>query len=162
MSTFSIKIYKEYFNFASAHFLVFENGAREPLHGHNYRVRVSVQAKKLEKDMVVDFLDIKPIVRDLCDTLDHKFLLPEKNNYITINKTETNVEFKTPDGAFYSIPLKDTLILPIENISSERLAEYISKQLQIEIKNELCFNFSSLEVEVEESPGQSAIYAINN
>lgn len=162
MSTFSIKIYKEYFNFASAHFLVFEDGAREPLHGHNYRVRVAVQGKELEQDMVVDFLNIKPIVRDLCNELDHKFLLPEKNKHIEIIKTNTNVEFKTPDGAFYSIPLKDTLIVPIENISSERLAEYISSRLQEEIKSKLNFAFTSLEVEVEESPGQSAIYAINN
>ncbi|MEY3012640.1 MAG: hypothetical protein RIT45_1375, partial [Pseudomonadota bacterium] len=28
---------KEYFNFGSAHFLIFGDGTREELHGHNYR-----------------------------------------------------------------------------------------------------------------------------
>lgn len=162
MNNYSIKVYKEYFNFASAHFLVLENGSREPLHGHNYRVRVQARANGLKDDMVVDFLDIKPIVRSICDSLDHKFLFPEKNKYITKTITDKNIEFTTSDGAFYSIPNKDVLILPIENISSERLAEHIAGLLQEEISKKLSFHFSSLEIEVEESPGQSAVYILES
>ncbi|MGH7811766.1 MAG: 6-carboxytetrahydropterin synthase, partial [Candidatus Binatia bacterium] len=40
LRTFSIEVAKDYFNFASAHFLIFANGRREPLHGHNYQVSV--------------------------------------------------------------------------------------------------------------------------
>ena len=75
-STFSIKVYKEYFNFASSHFMIFKDGSREPLHGHNYRVKLRGNALELDNDMVFDFLDIKPIVRQVCDSLDHHLLIP--------------------------------------------------------------------------------------
>ena len=51
--------------------MIFENGGREPLHGHNYRVQIKGEAPDLAGDMVFDFLDIKPIVREVCDFLDH-------------------------------------------------------------------------------------------
>ena len=40
----SIVLDKQYFNFAAAHFLIFADGAREPLHGHNYLASVEVHA----------------------------------------------------------------------------------------------------------------------
>ena len=55
MSTaFSIKVYKQYFNFASSHFMLFKDGTREPLHGHNYRVQIKGNALDLNDDMVFD------------------------------------------------------------------------------------------------------------
>ncbi len=38
--TYAIRVYKQYFNFGSAHFLIFADGSREELHGHNYQVQV--------------------------------------------------------------------------------------------------------------------------
>ncbi len=160
MESYSIRIYKEYFNFSSAHFLVFEDGKREPLHGHNYRVRVKAHSEALERDMVVDFCHIKPIVKRLCDEIDHKFLLPEKCQHIEIKESSKNIEFTTPDKSYYSFPKEDVIILPIENISSERLAIYFAHKLREEIKAELNYTFKELEVEVEETPGQSAQYSI--
>lgn len=160
MEDYAIRLYKEYFNFSSAHFLVFEDGAREPLHGHNYRVRLALRAQSLEKDMVVDFCHVKPIVKKICDELDHLFLLPTLNPHITINETTSNIEFTTSDKSYYSFPKKDVLLLPIENISSERLAIYLAKRLESEIKSQLGFSFKSLDVEVEETPGQAAQYSI--
>ena len=55
---YSIKVYKQYFNFASSHFLIFDDGTREPLHGHNYRVMFKGEAGQLTGDMVFDFLEI--------------------------------------------------------------------------------------------------------
>ena len=43
---FSIEVAKDYFNFASAHFLIFANGRREPLHGHNYQVSVAMEGER--------------------------------------------------------------------------------------------------------------------
>jgi len=42
---FSIEVAKDYFNFASAHFLIFANGRREHLHGHNYQVSVAMEGE---------------------------------------------------------------------------------------------------------------------
>lgn len=160
LENYSIRIYKEYFNFSSAHFLVFEDGKREPLHGHNYRVRVKANSNALERDMVVDFCHIKPIVKKLCDSIDHKFLLPIKCPHIKVTETVKNIEFTTPDESFYSFPKDDVILMPIENISSERLAIYLSYELSKAIKKELNYTFKELEVEVEETPGQSAQYIL--
>ena len=153
---FSIKVYKQYFNFSSSHFLIFENGTREPLHGHNYRIEVRGQGTELKGDMLFDFLNIKPIVRKICDSLDHKLLLPLKNRQITIEPQGDNYLLLLPDSSTMSLPKKDVLLLPIINTSAERLAFYLAERIQKEILKSFEFQFQSLEVEVEETPGQSA------
>ncbi len=155
---FSIKVYKQYFNFASSHFMIFENGTREPLHGHNYRVQVKGEAPQLEGDMVFDFLDIKPIVREVCDSLDHKLLIPKDNKLLKIYSSHKNIVIETPDESQFSIPASDVLMLPILNTSAERIAVYICDEIRQKVKTKFGFSFNSLEVEVEETPGQSAVY----
>ncbi|MBD65895.1 MAG: hypothetical protein CME62_11855 [Halobacteriovoraceae bacterium] len=155
---YAIKVYKQYFNFASSHFLLFDDGTREPLHGHNYRVMVKGDAPIGDSDMVFDFLDIKPIVREICDSLDHKLLLPGENLNIEINTKDSQMEIKTKDNSFFSFPASDVLILPITNTSAERLAAYLCSEITRLTMERFNFSFKSLEVEVEETPGQSAVY----
>jgi hypothetical protein len=50
------------------------------------------------------------------------------------------------------------LILPLHNTSAERLAIYLCNQIIALVKERFSFEFSQLEVEVEETPGQSAVY----
>ena len=158
-ANFSIRVYKQYFNFAASHFLIFKDGTREPLHGHNYRVSVKGDGPcSEEEDMVFDFLDIKPIVRKVCDFLDHKCLLPGKNRRLNMEKEGPNTLLFLPDGSHMSLPQSDVLILPISNTSAERLAFYLAHQISDKVWQQYRFAFQSLEVEVEETPGQSASY----
>jgi 6-pyruvoyl-tetrahydropterin synthase len=138
--------------------MIFENGQREPLHGHNYRVLVKGEAPKLEGDMVFDFLDIKPIVREVCDSLDHKLLIPRENKLLKIYTDNKNYVIQTPDESIFSIPISDILLLPILNTSAERIAEYVSDEIRKKVALKFGFSFTSLEVEVEETPGQSAVF----
>lgn len=161
MSTaFSIKVYKQYFNFASSHFMLFKDGTREPLHGHNYRVQIKGNALDLNDDMVFDFLDIKPIVRQVCDSLDHKLLIPKNNPHLHIEISEKNYILSTRDESIFSIPQTDVLILPIENTSAERIAAYLAYQIRDLVLEKFQFEFKELEVEVEETPGQAAIFVL--
>lgn len=138
--------------------MIFEDGTREPLHGHNYRVQVKGEAPALSGDMVFDFLDIKPIVREICDSLDHKLLIPKENLQLKIHTEKNNIVIQTPDESLFSIPQQDVLMLPILNTSAERIAVYICDQIREKVKDRFGFAFNSLEVEVEETPGQSAVY----
>lgn len=138
--------------------MIFQNGTREPLHGHNYRVLVKGEAPELAGDMVFDFLDIKPIVREVCDSLDHKLLIPKDNPLLKIHTENKNYVITTPDESVFSIPMSDVLLLPILNTSSERIAVYICDGIRTKVKARFGFAFNSLEVEVEETPGQSAVY----
>ena len=78
------------FNFCSAHFLLFADGTREELHGHNYRVWVDVDAPIGKGDIVIDFLHLKPIVKELCDSLDHLTLLPTLNPHLKVEEKMTS------------------------------------------------------------------------
>ncbi len=160
-TAFSIRVYKQYFNFASSHFMLFKDGSREPLHGHNYRVQVRGNAPELDDDMVFDFLNIKPIVRKICDSLDHKLLIPKLNNSLLIEDKNKNFVITTKDESVFSIPKSDVLLLPIENTSAERIAVYIAHEIKNEVWAQYNFEFNELEIEVEETPGQSAVYVLN-
>ncbi len=138
--------------------MIFENGSREPLHGHNYRVQVKGEAPELADDMVFDFLNIKPIVRQICDSLDHKLLIPKDNKFLKIYSEKKNYVIETPDESYFSVPMTDTLLLPILNTSAERLAVYICDQIRSIVWDKYKYAFTSLEVEVEETPGQAAVY----
>ncbi len=157
---YSIRVYKQYFNFASSHFLIFSDGSREPLHGHNYRVQVRGDAPALLHDMVFDFLNIKPIVRQVCDELDHKLLLPSENPRLKIDRQNGQVHLHAPDGAYFQFPEQDVLLLPIPNTSAERLAMFLAREIHRRVENQFNYSFALLEVEVEETPGQSAVYVL--
>jgi 6-pyruvoyltetrahydropterin/6-carboxytetrahydropterin synthase len=138
--------------------MIFDNGTREPLHGHNYRVQLKGEVGELKNDMVFDFLDIKPIVREVCDSLDHKLLIPKDHPQIRIYENEKNIEITTPDESYFSVPKQDVLLLPILNTSVERLAQYICQQILELTQQRFGFRFQNLEIEVEETIGQSAVY----
>lgn len=62
-------------SFASAHNLMNYQGECENLHGHNWKVEVSVEAKALDKaGLGIDFKILKSETNALLKTLDHKYL----------------------------------------------------------------------------------------
>lgn len=61
--------------FAAAHQLRGYKGKCENIHGHNWRVQVSVTAERLnEIDIAIDFHDLTDITKDILSQLDHKNL----------------------------------------------------------------------------------------
>ena len=62
--------------FDAAHVLTNHQGLCKNLHGHTYRVDVSVaQAEDDTRDMVIDFKDLKAIANEvICDRFDHAFV----------------------------------------------------------------------------------------
>ena len=62
--------------FDAAHVLTNHQGLCKNLHGHTYRVDVSVaRAEDDGRDMVIDFKDLKSIVNEvICDRFDHAFV----------------------------------------------------------------------------------------
>ena len=65
------QIVKE-FEFSAAHYLTKYHGKCEQLHGHNYRLAVTVTGALGQDDLVIDFVELKKIVQEkIIDTLDH-------------------------------------------------------------------------------------------
>ena len=92
--SFSIEVAKDYFNFASAHFLIFANGQREALHGHNYQVSVVMEGELDRAGVVLDFISFKPVVKRICDALDHRTLIQTGSPAIDVRKRAHEVEVR--------------------------------------------------------------------
>ncbi|ACJ76038.1 queuosine biosynthesis protein QueD [Thermosipho africanus TCF52B] len=63
------------FTFDAAHNLVKYHGKCEKLHGHTYKLVVTVAGEKDEEGMVIDFLELKRIVQEkVLNRLDHSYI----------------------------------------------------------------------------------------
>jgi 6-pyruvoyltetrahydropterin/6-carboxytetrahydropterin synthase len=62
-------------SFAAGHALRNYKGACENVHGHNFKIQVTIEGQELDQTgMLVDFLDVKQSMRDVIARLDHRFL----------------------------------------------------------------------------------------
>jgi 6-pyruvoyltetrahydropterin/6-carboxytetrahydropterin synthase len=71
-------IVSKQFTFAMGHRLSCHEGLCKNFHGHNYTVEVGVRSEALnENGMVIDFGDLKKIVNDYLEKLDHALMINE-------------------------------------------------------------------------------------
>ncbi len=77
--------------FPAGHSLRNYHGKCENVHGHNYRVAVTVQGPELDENgLLVDFAEVKKVVRAVKDRLDHQFL-NELAPFDIINPSAENI-----------------------------------------------------------------------
>ena len=156
--SFSIEVAKDYFNFASAHFLIFANGKREPLHGHNYQVSVAIEGELDRAGVVLDFITFKPLVKRICDSLDHRTLIQTESPIIKVRARAQEVEVRYGRQKII-LPKQDVILLPLKNTSTELLAEHIAGRIRNQVRRKFprtAIRF--IEVGVEEARGQRGIY----
>ena len=61
--------------FSAGHSLREYKGKCENVHGHNYRVRVTLQGERLASNgLLVDFVEMKKHLMTIIDRLDHQFI----------------------------------------------------------------------------------------
>ena len=61
--------------FAAGHALRNYKGGCEDVHGHNFRVRVTVAGEQLDSTgLLVDFVELKSLIDGVVAYLDHKFI----------------------------------------------------------------------------------------
>jgi len=160
---FRIELDKENFKFSASHFTIFGSQHAERLHGHNYYVSCEILLVDVDAalGMAFDFNSVKPLIRKITESLDEFVLIPVKSPFLQVNTSagKVNVRFASKE---YSLPLEDTRLLPIVNITSEELSRYIAEQLVQELKK-TAVNLKliqSLQVGVQESRGQTVFYEI--
>ncbi len=141
--------------FAAAHFAT-AGGRCEPLHGHNYGVVAQVDGTLSEDAWVIDFIELTAILRRLCKELDHRFLLQRESRVLAIDSTDAAWQVRTPAGIGYVLPKGDVVALPLDNTTSERLAEWLSGRLWQALAERGAKNVQAITVEVWEGPDQRA------
>ena len=63
------------FSFEAAHQLEWHSGACKNLHGHSYRLQVTVSGPVTSDGIVIDFADLSEVVqREVIDRFDHTYL----------------------------------------------------------------------------------------
>ena len=78
-------------SFAAGHYLRNYKGKCENPHGHNYKIRVTVEGKTLDPTgLLLDFADVRAAVKNLADSLDHQFL-NELPPFDQINPSAENI-----------------------------------------------------------------------
>lgn len=117
-------------HFCAAHALREYKGATEPTHGHNFKVIVTVAGRQVDRaGMLIDFLDLKPVIDDEVGRLNYCFL------------NESVAEFRAGKGGL------------------SPSAENIARVLCTRIKRRLPKSVKLARVQVFESPGCSAAYS---
>jgi 6-pyruvoyltetrahydropterin/6-carboxytetrahydropterin synthase len=158
MTPYRVQVTKDYLVFAAAHFITFAGHRCESLHGHNYRVSVALEgALDPESWYVFNFVDLKQIMKRLCDEIDHRVLLPLENPKLRIGEQGDSITVAYQERPRYVFPREDCVLLPIPNTTAEMLAQYLAGRLRAEL-GEGASRLASIEIEVEESFGQSAVY----
>jgi 6-pyruvoyltetrahydropterin/6-carboxytetrahydropterin synthase len=62
-------------SFAAGHALREYHGKCERLHGHNYKVQVTLAGERLDSiGLLVDFVEVKRLLHAVADRMDHQFL----------------------------------------------------------------------------------------
>jgi 6-pyruvoyltetrahydropterin/6-carboxytetrahydropterin synthase len=157
MSVFRVRVEKDYTVFCAAHFITYEGHLCEALHGHNYRVAAGFEGPLDENFYVFDFVRLKRLLKTVADRLDHRTLLPSESERIVVQQTGDEVVATYQDKR-YVFPAGDVVLLPIPNTTAEMLARWIAGEIKARLSPTELAAARAIEVEVEESFGQRAIY----
>ena len=156
---YRVSVTKDYLVFASAHFITFAGHRCEGLHGHNYRVRVTIEGGLNEEAwFVFDFVELKRIMKRLCDEIDHLVLLPLESDRVKVAEDGDDVRVSVDGKPRYVFPRRDCALLPIPNTTVEMLAKLLTTRLRSELEGGGATALTAIEMEVEENFGQTAVY----
>ena len=163
MESWAIRLHKEYFKFSCAHFLIFPDGSKERLHGHNYYVDAEIEGRLTDSGVVIDFILVKPVIRELCDWLDEHWILPGEHPDLKIEARDDGHTEVVYRNARYLVPSDEVRILPINNASAENLATWIGRELRSRIAER--FGKSQIvrmKLSVSETSGQWGVYSFGD
>lgn len=77
--------------FSAGHALRGYRGKCENVHGHNYRVRVTLEGPQLDSiGLLCDFVELKQVLREIIGRLDHQFI-NDLEPFQTVNPSAENM-----------------------------------------------------------------------
>jgi 6-pyruvoyltetrahydropterin/6-carboxytetrahydropterin synthase len=169
--SWKILVERSNLGFSAAHFITFA-GECEPLHGHNYGVRVEASGLLTPDSYVLDFIILKDIIRTLCREWDHRFLMPLHNPHLRVTQLEDawEIEYtgdlsKIPNAPAspirYIMPAWTVVPLPVDNVTAERLAERMAHDIADALRRRGAGeSVTRLMVGIEETRAQTAFYTL--
>lgn len=125
------------------------------LHGHTYAISVRIEGEQVG-EFIIDFEQVKRIVNDICDRLDHRVLIAEKDPRLRIEKKgSVSIEI-IESKKKYLLPSEDVVFLPTCSVSAEDLCKYFTSGIAKALKSNGAENITKIHVRVDEGIGQGA------
>ena len=162
VKAFQVTVAKESLGFSAAHFLTLPGHMCERLHGHNYRVAVTVDGEvDPGTGFVIDFAVLKRAVRTVIEPLDHRVLIPERNPRLALREEPDRllIDYEARKN-WLVVPREHACLVPVVNTTAEQLAEWLGVALQAELLAGGAAGVRRLSLELEESTGQSATVTV--
>ena len=179
-TTFEVAVSKDSFKFNAAHFVAFK-GFRERLHGHNYKVHVRLLGSRHigQDGYVLDFGELKAVVKKVCKDLNEYFICPMYSDVLTITEVKeqgeendagdgdgagnVNLNLVCEDGTKFSFPKDDCAMLPIVHSTVEELAIYCWGQIILGLNAKYLRKrgIMTMEVTCSEAMGQEAVFRMD-
>jgi 6-pyruvoyltetrahydropterin/6-carboxytetrahydropterin synthase len=160
-ANFHVRVSKDFLVFSAAHFITIGENICERLHGHNYRVAAEVSGPLDKHQCVVDFIALRDALQEIVHSLDHYVLLPTKHPHIRVAADEKTVQATFQDRR-WQFPRGDCVLLPVENTTAEKLAEYIAHRLLDDFQRRKLARPSRLQIEVDECYGQIGVCTLTS
>ena len=133
--------------FPAAHYTNPRLSPAGTLHGHNWRVKVTV-CKSGVSAWVVDAVKLRDVVRDLIEPLKFSLMVPEQDAKVWLGPNGLKEVIEESIGVKLRVA-----VIPYPIVSAETVAHFIYKHVKDEIGGIDC-----IKVEVEESPGEVATF----
>ena len=158
---FEARVTKDSLVFSAAHFITFNGNICERLHGHNWRLDVTIVGALDENHYVFDFIALRDAAMKIVGELDHRVLLPERHEQIVVTQLNDNREVQaTFEERRWIFPAEDCVILPIANTTAELIAQWIGHRLIGDLDLTKNPEADQIRVSVEENFGQWATVTI--
>lgn len=107
--------------FSAAHHLRDYKGPCEHQHGHNFKVRVTIQGERLNKaGMLVDFSDVKKSIREVFAIVDHRDLNEIPPFDKELNPTAENIAFYFHQKVTASLASQDVCVSEVTVWETEK------------------------------------------
>jgi 6-pyruvoyltetrahydropterin/6-carboxytetrahydropterin synthase len=155
-SDYSIRVASADLIFSAAHFITFEGGGCEPLHGHDYRVKAELFGPLGANEYLVDFVLVRETLREIVAELDHCVLLPGEHGSIAV-ALEGEEYIVRHAGRRWILPRDNCRVLPIANTTTEMFAQYIGQRLIDDLFAKRQLPVTELSIEVGECDGFAAV-----
>ncbi|VVB91272.1 Dihydroneopterin monophosphate aldolase [uncultured archaeon] len=125
------------------------------LHGHTYAISVRIEGEQAG-EFIIDFEQVKGIVNNICDRLDHRVLIAEKDPRLRIEKKGSVSIEMIESKKKYVLPSEDVVFLPTSSVSAEDLCKYFTSGIAKALKSNGAENITKIHVRVDEGIGQGA------
>lgn len=150
----TIELFKEALKFSAGHFTVFSSTDRENIHGHDYRIHVSLTTEIEDEGLSFDYRFYEKKLLPLCRSLDKTILIAGLCKYLKVSE-EGDYCCVVFNGEKMMLLHRDATVLPIYNVTVEELSNWFLQQLvgeQEELRNH---RIQKIEVKVLTGLGRS-------